>query len=84
MPPPHTAGVITAVLDGGTVVQLGVTVGREMRWLAADGNLYRRAEADFLPSHRPATSLHGVTIAFEQNDWGGMESFSVIEQEWAP
>ncbi len=79
-----SSGVLTHIRDTGTVVQLGVSVGRVLRWLAADGNLYRRAEADFVASHPNALSLLGVAITFEQNHWGGMESFSVITQEQAP
>ena len=80
----RAAGTITHVIDAGTVVQVGVLVAGRMRWLAADGNLFRRAAADYHAAQPAASTLLGCAITFEQNDWGGMESFAVTTQERSP
>lgn len=73
----HHVGVIAHLVDAGTVIQVGVIVAGQLCWLAADGNLFRRAVADYLATHPDALSLLGLAITFERSDWGGMLSFSV-------
>jgi hypothetical protein len=77
----QATGVIAHIIDAGTVVQVGILVGGQMRWLAADGNLFRRAAADYHAAQPHARTLLGLAITFEQTNWGGMQSFSVTTQE---
>lgn len=73
-------GVITDLVDAGSVVQLGVLTSHgEFVWLRADGNLFRRAEAEYVETHGGLESLLGARIAFERTDWGGLAGFTVEE-----
>lgn len=68
-------GTITATIDAGSVVSVGITTpDGQQRWYAADGNLWRKAHAAI---GRP--SLCGLRIEYEASDWGGLVYFSVIE-----
>lgn len=67
-------GTITATIDEGSVVSVGITADDgQQRWFTADGNLWRKAhEAISKPS------LCGLRIEYEVTDWGGLTWFSVL------
>jgi hypothetical protein len=71
----HTEeGVITAAIDSGAVVVVGITAaGGERRWFVVDGDLWRAAHAAI-----GRTTLCGLRIEYQANDDGGLVWFSVI------
>jgi len=71
-------GVIVDVIDCGTIVQVFIDTGEEVLVLAADGNLFRRAEPDYTAATN-AESLVGTSVEFVRNNWGGLESFLPTE-----
>ena len=77
-------GTLSHAIDAGTLVHLGITSAAGTHWLAADGNLFRRAAAHYLATHPAVPTLIGLAITYEQTDWGGMASFSVTPQEPSP
>jgi hypothetical protein len=74
-------GTLSHLVDAGTIVHVAVSTAGQTRWLAADGNLFRRAAAHYLATHPAVPTLMGLAITYEQTDWGGMASFSVTPQE---
>jgi hypothetical protein len=74
-------GTIRHLTDAGTIVQVGISAAGQTRWLAADGNLFRRAAAHYLATHPEVPTLIGLAITYEQTDWGGLTSFTVTTQE---
>lgn len=74
-------GTLSHLVDAGTIVHIGITTPGQMRWLAADGNLFRRAAAHDLASHPDVPTLIGLAITYAQTDGGGMASFSATPQE---
>jgi hypothetical protein len=77
-------GTLSHAIDAGTLVHLAITTPAGTHWLAADGNLFRRAAAHYLATHPAVPTLIGLAITYEQTDWGGMASFSVTPQEPSP
>lgn len=71
------SGVIAHVTDAGTIVQVAIRVHGRIHWLAADGNLFRRAAAHYLTTYPAVRTIIGLAITFEQTDWGGLQSFAV-------
>lgn len=69
-------GIIRSTIDCGSVVQVFIETDDGTRVLAADGNMFRRAQEGI-----GKTSLAGLRIAFEETeDWsGGLAWFAVIE-----
>ena len=74
-------GTIRHLTDAGTIVQVGISAAGQMHWLAADGNLFRRAAAHYLSTHPEVPTLIGLAITYDQTDWGGLASFTVTTQE---
>lgn len=68
-------GIIKSIIDCDTVVQVFIETGDGTRVLAADGNMFRRAQESI-----GRVSLVGLNILFEETSWpGGMEWFSLAE-----
>jgi hypothetical protein len=68
-------GTIRHIIDCGTVIQLSIDTDAGIRVLAADANMFRRAQASI-----GRVSLVGADILFEETDWpGGIEWFSLAE-----
>jgi hypothetical protein len=68
-------GIIKSIIDCGTVVQVFIETDAGTRVLAADGNMFRRAQ-----EATARVSLVGVNILFEETAWpGGIEWFSLAE-----
>lgn len=75
-------GTVTHINDCGTIIQIFLDTDNGVVVLAADGNLFRHAEADYIAASNKE-SLVGTAIEFVRNDWGGLESFAPIETEEA-
>ncbi len=73
-------GNITNIVDAGSIIQVFIDTGEERLVLAADGNLFRRAETDYMAANN-AESLVGTSVEFVRNDWGGLESFALSERQ---
>ncbi|MBF6600350.1 MAG: hypothetical protein IVW36_07565 [Dehalococcoidia bacterium] len=67
-------GIITGIIDCGSIVQVLIHTEDGLSVLAADGNMFRRAEAE-------CGRLGGVHVEFMQNGWGGLEWFAPLETE---
>jgi hypothetical protein len=68
-------GIIKSIIDCGTVVQVFIDSEDATRVLAADGNMFRRAQ-----EAAGRVSLVGANILFEETEWpGGMAWFSLAE-----
>jgi len=72
-------GTIVRIIDSGSVVGVFIKTKRgRLIVVAADGNLWRRAEASLGTLSSESLSLIGTQVEFQANDWGGLEWFMPV------
>jgi hypothetical protein len=73
-------GLVTGIIDCGSIVRLFLTTDGRVVTADADGNLFRRAEFELCQSGSlPEGSLLGTAIEFDRSEWGGLVWFAPVE-----